>query len=86
MSINSNENENCMRKIQRDGLSISLDYESIDICNYHSNLKVLTKSPFREMMMRTQGRIHIDVRKPKVQRLETDNETSFVIRSLFMLS
>ena len=40
MSINSNENENCMRKVQRDGFSISLDYESIDICNYHSNLKL----------------------------------------------
>ena len=29
---------------------------------------------------------YIDVRKPKVQRLEMDNETSFVIRSLLVLS
>ena len=78
------KNEHCMRKIQRYGLSISLDYESIDICKYHSNLKLLTKSPFREMMMQTRGRIHIDVREPKVQRVETDNEISFVIRSLVL--
>ena len=55
MSNGSNENEQCIWKIQSDGLSISLDYESIDICKYHSNLKILTKSPFREMMMRTRG-------------------------------
>ena len=43
MSINSNENEHCMQKIQRDGLSVSLDCESIDICRYHPNLKIFDK-------------------------------------------